>query len=337
MRRTAVVLAIVVCVAATVSADVRTEQKSLVKFEGGLGRMMSIFGGKAAREGIVSTVTIKGDRRMSTTDRTAQLVDLAEEKVYDIDLSKKTYMVTTFADLRRQFEEARRKAAQQAAARDDSKKSAEPSNAPQYQVDFDLKSTGQSKAVNGFDAHEVVMTIAVHEKGKSLEQNGGMVMTTNTWLAPNVPGVKELADFDRRFAEKLGLPTEIDAQQMAAALAMYPMLSEGLQRMRAENVRLDGTPVLTTTKIEAVAAPGSAPEKESAKPESQATPTSVSGLGGLLARKAMKNKEKEKDADASSTTPGRTGVMTLEHEVLKATASAADSDVALPAGFKQKS
>jgi hypothetical protein len=338
MRRTAVVFALVACVAGNVSADVRTEEKTQVKFEGGLGRMMAVFGGKAAREGIVSTVAVKGDRKMSTTDRTAQLVDLAEEKIYELDLSKKTYTVMTFAEMRRQMEEARRKAAEQAAAaKDDAKKSPDAANAPQYQVDFDLKSTGQSKTINGFDAKEIVMTIAIHEQGKPLEQNGGMVMTSHTWLAPNVPGVKELADFDRRFLEKIGLPTIIDAQQLAAAMGMYPMLAEGMKRMQAENVRLEGTPVLTTTSVEVAAPPGSTEEKQAAKPEPPPpTPTSISGLGGLLARKAIKSKEKEPEP-AAAVTPGRASLMSMEHEMLKATPSVTDADVAIPAGFKQKS
>ena len=335
MRRIPAVFVIAMCVASLASADVRTEEKTQVKFEGALGRMMNLFGGKGTREGIVSSVAIKGDRKMTTTDRTAQIVDLAEEKVYDIDLSKKTYTVTTFAELRQKFEEARRKAAEQA-PREDAKRSSDP-NAPQYQVDFDLKDTGQKQTINGFDAHEIVMTISVHEKGKALEQNGEMVITTNTWLAPTVPNVKEVAEFERRFAEKLALPTVADPQQMAAALAMYPMLADGMKRMQAESVRLDGMPVLTTSRMEAVAPPGAAQDKETAKAKDEPAPTSVSGLGGLLARRALKNREKEKEADATPAAPGHATIMTLHHELLKVTPSATDADVAMPTGFKQKS
>ena len=49
---------------------------------------------------VMATVAIKGDRKMTTTDETAQLIDLDEEKVYDIDLKHKTYTVTTFAEMR---------------------------------------------------------------------------------------------------------------------------------------------------------------------------------------------------------------------------------------------
>ena len=79
------------------------------KFEGMLGRMVGMFGGKAAKEGVETTTAVKGDRKATTTDTTGRIVDLSEEKVYDIDVKKKTYTVTTFDELRRRMREARRR------------------------------------------------------------------------------------------------------------------------------------------------------------------------------------------------------------------------------------
>ena len=66
-------------------ADVRADEKGRVEFAGMLGRMFNMFGGKAAREGVASTVAVKGDRRARMNDVTGQIVDLTEEKVYDLD------------------------------------------------------------------------------------------------------------------------------------------------------------------------------------------------------------------------------------------------------------
>ena len=184
MRRTAATFVMVLVATGFVLADLRTDEKSQVKFEGTLSRMVNFFGGKGAREGIVSTVAVKGNRKMMTTDKTAQLVDLAEEKVYELDLDKKSYTVMTFAEIRRQMEEARRKAAQQAQQAQQAPKEKEQAAAPsdqnpQIEIDFDLKESGQKKAINGFDAREVVMTVSVHEKGKPIAQNGGMVLSSS--------------------------------------------------------------------------------------------------------------------------------------------------------------
>ena len=61
-----------------------------------------------------STVAVKGDRKATINDTTGQIIDLAEEKVYDLDLKKKSYKVTTFAELRRRMEEAKKKAEEDA-------------------------------------------------------------------------------------------------------------------------------------------------------------------------------------------------------------------------------
>ena len=84
--------------------------------------------------------------------------------------------------------------------------------------------------------------------------------------------------------------TGASPEEMAAALAMYPMLKDGLVRMRDEAVKLDGTAILTTTTVEAVKSEEQmAAEKKSAEAESK--PTASGGVGGLvggLARRATK-------------------------------------------------
>src|SRR5215208_5439364 len=88
-------------------AEVKKEERNQVSFAGALGKIFSFFGGKSAREGVVSSVAVSGDRKMTTTgENTAQIVDLREEKIYDLDLRRKTYKVTTFEEIRRQMREA---------------------------------------------------------------------------------------------------------------------------------------------------------------------------------------------------------------------------------------
>src|SRR5438128_4766849 len=183
-------------------ADVRADEKGRVELAGILGRMFNMFGGKAAREGVTSTVAVKGDRKATLNDATGQIVDLNEEKVYDLDIKKKSYKVTTFAELRRRMEEARKKAEEDARKEEgrDKDKSATPDpNQKEVEIDFDVKDTGQKKAINGFDTHQVIMTIAVREKGKTLEQSGGLVLTSDMSLAPQIAALKEVANFDMRY------------------------------------------------------------------------------------------------------------------------------------------
>src|SRR5262245_32924537 len=151
--RTAVVVAAIFLVtgSAAVRADVRADEKTKLEFAGLMGRMMNLFGGKAAREGVTSMVAVKGDRKATLNDSTGQIIDLAEEKIYDLDLKKKNYRVTTFAEIRRQMEEARKKAAEEMKKEQAKAESAPPQEQPQennLEIDFEVKNTGEKRIVN---------------------------------------------------------------------------------------------------------------------------------------------------------------------------------------------
>ena len=62
--------------AVSLIADVKTRERSMVKFEGMLGRMVGMFGGKAAKDGLVTSAAVKGDRKATMGDTTSQIVDL---------------------------------------------------------------------------------------------------------------------------------------------------------------------------------------------------------------------------------------------------------------------
>jgi hypothetical protein len=338
----ALALGLVVVSAHSLQADVKADEKTLVKFEGMLGRVAGIFGGRAAREGVKTSVAVRGDRKVSLTDTTGQIVDLNEEKIYDLDIRKKTYKVVTFAELRRQMEEARKKAAEdlkKAQAEAKEQPAAAPpqqGDAQQMDVDFDLKETGQKKTINGFEARQVVMTVTMREKGKTLEQSGGLVLTSDIWMTPTIQAMKEVMDFDLRYAKALAGPMIAGASpdEMAAAAALYPLMKDAIARMRAESVKMDGTAVQTITTIDAVkSAEQMAAEKEQqaqAQPQGSSLPTTIGGaVGGLLRRRSNNSN----NPPAAAT--GRVTFMTMTNEVLKVTTSVTDADLAVPAGFKE--
>ena len=137
-------------------------------------------------------------------------------------MRRKTYKVTTFEEMRKQMREAEARRARSAAKEPDAEQP--PKNdGKEMEVDFDVKNTGQTKAINGFDTRQVIATITVREKGKKIEESGGIVMTVDTWLSKSAPSLKEIADFERRYWEKLAGPmTAVDAQQMATVAGHVP-------------------------------------------------------------------------------------------------------------------
>jgi hypothetical protein len=333
----ALTIAVLALSSYAIRADVRTEEKSRVEFGGVLGRMVNIFGGKGAREGVTSSIAVQGDRLSRMNDMSGQIIDLGEEKVYDLDLRKKQYTVTTFAELRRRMEEAQRKAEESARKANAKEAKADAKerdpNQKEVEVDFDLKETGQKKTINGFDTREVVMTITLREKGKTLEQGGGMVLTDDMWLAPKIAAMKEIAEFNQRYAVKLQGPmmAGASAQDLAAAMAMYPMMKQAVARMSTENVKMDGTPISSTVTMDAVqSAEQSAQEAkrdDDSKPDASTSVGSL--LSGLAKRKAAQKQEGQNE------NKGRSTFMTTTNEVLKVTTAVSAADVAIPAGFKE--
>jgi hypothetical protein len=318
-------LPLLMLAAAPAYADVKTRDKTTVKFEGMLGRMYSLFGGKGAKEGVEGLTALKGTRKATMNDTSGQIIDLAEEKIYDLDVKKKTYTVVTFEELRRKMREAQEKAKTEVQKQEPGRKEEPQKPTKEYEIDFDVKDTGQKKPIAGFDTHQSIVTITVREKGKTLDEAGGVVMTNDIWLAPRIPQLKELADFEAKYWKQLQGPevAAMSAEQMASMLAMFPLAGKAMERMQKDGDKLAGTPLDTTTTFESVLSKDQLTE---AQANSSSSKGSGGGLGGMLAKKIMKQ-----EAPKSRST-----IVTMHHEVLEITPSAAAGDVAIPADFKEK-
>ena len=263
--------------------------------------MMGMFAGKAAKEGIISTVAISGDREMTITDQTGELIDLAAEKVYHIDFKGKSYKVQTFAEIRKEWEETQAKMKEQA----EKEKGKDTSGEPEYEIDVDIKKTGQSKTINGYDCQQVVMTITMRQKGKKLEDGGGMVITADSWMGPKIPAMAEQMAFQQRYIQKLyGKDAAGMARDMAQAMAMYPQMKDGMARMQKEAAKMDGTADPDRDedgeRADARAGPGEGRSGEAGRRRHRrALP---GGLGGMFGKK-KKTEEPPKDAPGRRARP----------------------------------
>jgi hypothetical protein len=330
MRKRALAAFAAVWMALPLAAAVKTEEKTKVDFPGMLGGMVRFFGGKAAKEGVVSSTALRGNRLMTVTDQQGQLIDLDEERIYEIEFNKKRYKVTTFEEYRQRIEEAQRKMAE--ATQGGQQPSGDPSK--EMEIDFDVKETGQRMALHGQDCRQLIMTITMREKGKTLEQAGGMVLNADMWMGPEIAEMKEVADFHRRFMEKIGLLSVGDsAAQMAMMQKMYPMVEKAMSKFQSESADMSGTAMLTVMKIETVPNPQQrAQAAQQPQKEDDSTPTSIGGLLGGFGRKMGRKSAPEKEASPD----GRSTLMTTTTEFLSISTSVADSDVTVPANFKER-
>src|SRR5262249_35674640 len=82
---TAVTVSLVALSTHSLRADVRADEKTRFELGGALGRFVNMFAGKAAKEGVTTSIAVKGNRAARMNEDTGQIIDLTEEKVYDLD------------------------------------------------------------------------------------------------------------------------------------------------------------------------------------------------------------------------------------------------------------
>ena len=300
-------------------AEGSVQQKTRVQFGGVIGGIANVFGGKAAREGVTSTTSVDGNKRLTTNDRSGELVDLSAEKIYRLDYGRKAYEVVTFDELRKQYEEAKKEAAEEA---EENKKSNKKEEGPEYEVDFDVKETGQKQEINGFNTKQMIVTVTVREKGKKLEQSGGAVLTSDMWMGPRIPAMAEINAFNAKYFKQLYGDATAEMQQMAVLMATTPAFAKAMKEFSKKRGSFDGEAIRTTLTFETVAAPGQQAEQEEA---------SSGGIVGGLLNRAMKKRQESKGEAAQ---PGRAKLFESTTELLSASKDA--GDVSVPAGFKQK-
>ena len=317
-------ITVLAALATALSADVKTREKTTFKLEGFLGRMVGMFGPK---DGITSTVAVKGNRMSRMSDPTGQIVDLSEQKVYDVDIRKKEYKVTTFAQLKQQFLDAKAKAEKDMKNRPPEEKSQMEESGKQIEFETEVKETGQKKNIAGFDTREVHLIITAHEKGKTLDESGGFIMTNAMWLAPKVAALDEIGAFQMKYFQAVyGDVIGMDPAQMANVMAMFPSFQKMAEQMAAEGQKMSGTPLFTTMTFESMKSAEEMKAATSPKQESSGGGGFGSRLGGMLAKKVGGGGEQKQ----------RNLVMTTTVEQLSVEPSASVEDVAIPAGFKEK-
>jgi hypothetical protein len=300
-------------------ADVKTREKTSARFEGFVGTLMRMGGGGGESQ---ATIAVRGSRLSRVDATTGQIIDLAEEKVYNLDVRRKEYTVVTFAEMRQQMEEARRRLEEQRKGMPPNEAQALESSGKEIEADVSVKETGQKRAVAGHDAREVVLTIALREKGKTLEESGGFVMTNTLWLGPKIAALDEIAAFQMKFVKAVygSVFTGVNAQQAQQMSALLPGFATLSQRMAEESRKLQGSPLASTSVLETVRS------AEALKQGSTQAPSS-GGIGGALAGRLLGNR---------GAPQPRSKAFTMNHEYLSVETAAADADVQIPTGYKEK-
>jgi hypothetical protein len=182
----------------------------------------------------------------------------------------------------------------------------------QVDMHFDVKvnDTGQTKLINGNNAHQTIMTITMQGNDAKSGTNGGIDMTNDMWIAPQVSGYQEVRDFYRRMSEKLEWTPGTNPIMMSR-----PDMARAMAELYKEGSKLDGMPLYETIKMGGkmeespdTSASQSQPSADSSQRDSAPPPGSVSSalgaaLSGRLGLGGFGHKKKQAPANADTSTP----------------------------------
>jgi hypothetical protein len=301
--------------------DFSYEQTSRVT--GGLMAGAMKFAGafsKQAREPIVTTVAVKGDRMVHWSQHHASIIDLGKETITEVNFDKKQYSVTTFAQMKQMMEEM-------------SQKMKSSSDAQKADVEFKVsaKNTGQKKYIAGFDAHEMLLTMEMEGADTQSGNKGAMVMTSDMWLAPKADGYNEIAGFQKRMSQKLNwAPTGL------GAMGARPDMMKGFAELNKESSKLDGMPVFQTVTMgmHAEGQPGAETPEHQQDQQQAERPSIGSMLGGFGRKKKTQDEDSAQGQQGPTSASGTLMEMTMELSGFSA-APVDGSKLEVPAGFKE--
>jgi hypothetical protein len=254
-----------------------------------------------------STITmVHGNQKATVRKDFTDIIDLDKEQMIHIDTAKKTYSIVTFAQMRQAMKDmpAQMQQAQTEVKQAQSQQPQMPKTDLKTSYTVDVKNTGVSKVVNGLMAQEqvITMTMTVTDPNAPATAStsapaGSAVssitytLTTDAWIAPDPPQVKEIQDFDKRMAQKMMEGVDLQAWAssmrnsnagMTQLLGNQPGASDAMAQMAKEMAKLKGTRVMEVTSMGGVA-PVQGTAQAGSSPASPASGDSGGGVAGQVA------------------------------------------------------
>jgi hypothetical protein len=317
-----------------------------------------------------TTHYVKGDRlRTDNEDGTSLIIDVAGRRVISIDNNKKTYAVATFDQIKAAMEQAAQQAQKQMQQNTSQEK------APPQDVQLTVKPTikvlpgGAGRTILDQPTNETNVEIDLAMQGTATgadapppgQPNSATftsTVTMDTYVAPNVTGYKEFAQFYRSMGEEISwmkIPS-------MPGLQIDPRAAEGMSELQKNSDALKGFPMLSYVSMTMSATAdgqtqtlgsqnGSGSSGSSAKPSNPPPSQTVDSPGSLESAAIMKGlgglfggkKKKDSDPAPASTSalppnphPDPNALMEMTTAVTSFSTSSLDAGLFdVPSGFTQ--
>lgn len=323
---------------------------------GAMAGMMKIAGAfsKQAREPMVSTVSVKGNRlRMEHGGGKAEIIDLDGRRMIDLDTQKRVYSVVTFDEMRTALQNAQEKA-----RAEQGKNTAQNPNV-KITPKIETTPTGNTKVILDQPTHEVKVRMEMEMQSqdpKQQAQTATMWFNTNAWVAPSVAGYEQIQQFYVRMAKEMDWVP-------GAVMGGSPQLATSMTEFRKQTTNMKGFPLLqyasfgmagsgmpsgseTSSQSESRHGSESSSSSNRVSSPSDAIAKSIGGMFGGFGKKKKKQEQPEDEAaktsqpdtDHNPAAPPSNSSSLMEMTVQVTSYSAAPLDTSafeIPAGFAQ--
>ena len=278
--KTATILAIMLCATATAYADFSYTVAQKTQ-------------GSPAAAGPSSTrVLYKGQKMMMDRGAEATVVDFDAQTITTLNKTQKTWSVRKFSELGQGLKQV-------------------DTDAKIIDAKMDVKETGQTKMINGFNASEMVMTMEADSPQMS-QAGMKMQMEIDIWRSLDVPGAQEMKAFYRRNGPNF---------------PWAPELQKAMADMQRKMADAGGVTLLQTVRTKSAGAGGGAQADKMQKARAQMEALiQQGGPAADAARKAL--------ASMPAAGGGSLFEVTTESSDFS-TATIPDSAFAIPAGFQK--
>ena len=265
----------------------------------GTAKMVNVFGGKAAKEGLEIRTAVSGDRQVTKTGKNVEVIDLEEQMIWRYKVNRKgkakKCRATTFDEFREQlaamqdlpfFGNAETSGDRSSEAPDDA---AQP---PQYEVTLNFEETGEQETHAGMTGDVFRFEAIAHRPGLPVQEGGGVLETTFV-VGEKTDEWNEMQAWNKRWSEVIGDMTDM-ADNLLKILASSPALQQVMGELRSKEAELDGTMLRMSMRLSTVPDPR-AEQRAQAEDDSGSDdiPTSLGGLGAKLGGAFLKKKKDE--------------------------------------------
>ena len=277
---------------------------------------------KDSRDAFQPTVTthyLKGNRlRTDNADGFIEIIDLDGRRFIKIDNKKKQYSVATFEEIKASLEKAQQSAQQKIEQQQGGKK-------PDAQLNVKPKITvlpgSGGRVILGQNTNETKvqmdMEMQATPNGQPAAQTSAnpnqpnsitFSMAMDTWVAPDVPGYREMGQFYERMAKELNWIPPINVR-------VDPRMTQGMEELQKNSSALKGLPLLSYISMFLPPQQGQSPStaqdtsrdspRSSSSSSSDGPPTSAAdamakGLGGLFGKKKQQQQQDKSSSQSGS-------------------------------------